>query len=43
MKDNVGTALAHGTSKLMILGGKQSIDQAIEAMGHTALPPKFIV
>ncbi len=42
VKDSGGIALAHGTSKLMILDGKQSINQAIEAMGHPMLPPKFI-
>jgi len=33
--------LAHGTSKLMILDGKQSVEHAIEAIGFQALPPKF--
>ncbi len=42
VEDGSGAALAHGTSKLMILDGKQSVDQAIEAMGHPLLPPKFI-
>ena len=38
-----GKLLAHGTSKLMILNEKQSIEHAIESMGHRAIPPKFIV
>ena len=37
-----GKLLAHGTSKLMILQGKQLINHAIEAVGNHALPPKFI-
>lgn len=41
-KDSTGRLLAQGTSKLMILQGKQSINHAIEAMGYTALPPKFL-
>jgi uncharacterized protein (TIGR00369 family) len=41
-KDATGGILARGTSKLMILQGKQTINHAIEAMGHKALPPKFI-
>ncbi len=42
VKDCGGATLAHGTSKLMILDGKQSIDQATKAMGHPVLPPKFV-
>jgi uncharacterized protein (TIGR00369 family) len=42
VKDINGKLLAHGTSKIMILRGKQSIEQAIEAMGYQPLPPKFI-
>ncbi|NLZ27647.1 MAG: PaaI family thioesterase [Firmicutes bacterium] len=41
-KDINGKLLAHGTSKLMILNEKQSIEHAIEAMGYRTLPPKFI-
>jgi uncharacterized protein (TIGR00369 family) len=41
-RDAAGRLLAHGTSKLMLLQGKQSIGHAIEAMGHKALPPKFL-
>lgn len=40
-KDIHGKLLAHGTSKLMILDGKQSIEHAIQSTGHQALPPKF--
>ena len=42
VKDSTGRLLAHGTSKIMILNGKQSIEHAIEAMGHQPLPPKFL-
>ncbi|NLV36803.1 MAG: PaaI family thioesterase [Clostridiaceae bacterium] len=42
VKDMNGKLLAHGTSKLMILDGKQSIEHAIEAMGYRTLPPKFL-
>jgi uncharacterized protein (TIGR00369 family) len=42
-RDTNGKLLAHGTSKLMILNGKQSIEHAIEAMGHRPLPSKFTV
>ena len=41
-KDAQGKLLAHGTSKLLVLQGKQSINQAREAIGTEALPPKFI-
>ena len=40
-KDIHGKLLAHGTSKLMILNEKQSIEHAIESMGYRAIPPKF--
>ena len=42
VKDENGKLLAHGTSKLMILNGKQSIGHALESMGYRSLPPKFI-
>ena len=42
-KDIHGKLLAHGTSKLMILNEKQSIEHAIESMGYRAIPPKFVV
>ena len=41
-KDASGKLLAHGTSKLMILDGKQSIANAVESMGYKSLPPKLI-
>lgn len=42
VKDAQAKLIAHGTSKLMILTGRQSIGHAIEAMGYSALPPKFL-
>jgi uncharacterized protein (TIGR00369 family) len=41
-KDSTGRILAQGTSKMMILNGKQSIGHAIEALGYENLPPKFL-
>ena len=41
--DDSGKLLAHGFSKQMVTNGLQSIDQAVLAMGHPALPPKFIL
>lgn len=41
-KDSQGKLLAQGTSKLMILNGRQSVEQAFDALGHQPLPPKFI-
>ena len=41
-KNAHGKLLAHGTSKLMVLQGKQSISHAIQSMGSNVLPPKFI-
>lgn len=43
VKDGNGATLAHGTSKLMILDGRQSVEQAVEAMGGQGLPCKFIL
>ncbi|MDD2621340.1 MAG: PaaI family thioesterase [Syntrophomonadaceae bacterium] len=42
IKDANGKYVAHGTSKMMITPGLQTINQAVMAMGHNALPPKFI-
>ncbi len=42
IKDEHGNTFAHGTSKLMILDGKQSIAHAINALGNPPLPPKYI-
>jgi uncharacterized protein (TIGR00369 family) len=41
-KDVHGRLIAHGTSKLMILNGKQSVEHAVRSMGYQPLPPKFI-
>lgn len=41
-KDANGKLLAYGTSKLMMLKGKQSVQDAVKAMGCAPLPPKFI-
>ena len=41
-RDEGGKLLAHGTSKLMVLQGRQTIDSAIEALGYSTLPPKFL-
>lgn len=37
-----GKPLARGTSKQVVTTGLQSINQAIQAMGHEPLPPKFL-
>ncbi|MDR1674932.1 MAG: PaaI family thioesterase [Tannerella sp.] len=42
IKDECGKILAHGTSKLLVTTGLQTINQAITAMGYEALPPKFL-
>ena len=42
VKDITGRILAHGISKLMILSDKQSIKRAIEMMGYSTLPSKFL-
>ena len=34
--------LAHGTSKLMVAGHQQSIDQVSDYLGSKRLPPKYI-
>jgi len=41
-KDSSGKLLAYGTSKLMVLQGRQSINHLIESIGSDPLPPKFI-
>lgn len=41
-KDTKGKLLAYGTSKLMVIQGLQSINHAVDAMGYSALPPKFL-
>lgn len=40
--DEQGKILAHGVSKQMVTPGLQTIAQAVAAMGHAVLPPKFI-
>jgi uncharacterized protein (TIGR00369 family) len=40
--DSRGKCLARGTSKQMIVPRLQTIAQAVAAMGHEPLPPKFI-
>jgi hypothetical protein len=40
--DDKGKYLAHGTSKQMVIPGLQTMAQAVSAMGHKPLPPKFI-
>ena len=42
VKNAEGKLLAHGTSKLMVTPGMQSIYQAVAAMGFAAMPPKFL-
>jgi uncharacterized protein (TIGR00369 family) len=41
--DHKGRPLAHGKSKQMLTPGRQSIAQAVAAMGGQPLPPKFII
>ena len=41
-KDEGGKILAYGSSKLMILKNRQSISHAVDNMGYSELPPKFI-
>ena len=42
VKDENGRVLAFGTSKLMVLDEKSSLEVAIEGLGYEPLPPKFI-
>ena len=42
MCDRNGKVLAHGTSKLMVIRGKQSIQDVVDYVGSSKLPPKFI-
>lgn len=41
--DSDGKWLAHGTSKMMVTKGLQTIDDALRFTGANALSPKFIV
>jgi uncharacterized protein (TIGR00369 family) len=40
--DKAGKYLAHGTSKMIVTKGRQTIEDAFRFTGTTALPPKFI-
>ncbi|MGI5910954.1 MAG: PaaI family thioesterase [Syntrophomonadaceae bacterium] len=40
--DNEGKHLAHGTSKLIVVPGAQTVSQLVAAIGFPPLPPKFI-
>ena len=40
--DEQNRKIAYGNSKLMIHAGRQSVKDAIAAMGYPALPPKFL-
>lgn len=42
IKAETGKLLAHGTSKLMLLEGKQSLLTLLAAEGAPPLPPKFL-
>ncbi len=42
VRDEKGKLLAQGISKQMVTGDLQAIDQAIQAMGYSTLPPKFL-
>lgn len=42
MCDQRGKLLAHGTSKLMVIRGKQSIQDVVDYVGSTQLPNKFL-
>ncbi|MBQ2297131.1 MAG: PaaI family thioesterase, partial [Ruminiclostridium sp.] len=42
VKNQEGKLLAHGTSKLMVLEGRQSIHTLLAAEGADPLPPKFL-
>jgi len=41
--DKNGKWLAHGTSKMMVTGGLQTIEHVLGFMGSDALPPKFLL
>lgn len=42
IRDGEGRYLAHGTSKQIVRPGLQTMAQAVAAMGHDPLPPKFV-
>lgn len=41
VKDENDRVVAHGTSKLLVLTGRQTIGHALETMGYDKLPEKF--
>lgn len=42
IKDIDGRILAHGTSKMLVTQGMQTINQAAASIGYKDLPPKYI-
>ncbi|MBE5767858.1 MAG: PaaI family thioesterase [Clostridiales bacterium] len=40
--DDTGKLIAHGTSKLLMLNGRQSAADALRAAGRSEVPPKFL-
>ena len=42
VKDENDRVVAHGTSKLLVLQGRQTIGDALKNMGYDSLPDKFI-
>ncbi|MBQ9844718.1 MAG: PaaI family thioesterase [Oscillospiraceae bacterium] len=42
VKDDNDRVVAHGTSKLLVLNGRQTIAHALRNMGYEELPAKFI-
>ncbi len=40
--DDTGRLVAHGTSRLLVLQGRQIMPQALANTGHAPLPPKFL-
>ncbi|MBR3429234.1 MAG: PaaI family thioesterase [Clostridia bacterium] len=40
--DETGRLVAHGTSRLLVLQGRQAMPQALAHTGHAPLPPKFL-
>jgi len=42
VQDENGRLVAYGTSKIMILRGRQSIADAVAAANHAPVPPKFL-
>jgi uncharacterized protein (TIGR00369 family) len=43
IKNSQGKYLTHGTSKLMVTPGVQTISQIAVFLGYKALPPKYII